>query len=187
MKIILGLGNIGQKYENTRHNAGFLFVNELRNFLGNDTLHDVKDWKYDEKYLSEICEAKSGESSRIILAKPSTLMNRSGLAALRLVSYFNIDADKDFILVHDDLDLELGKFKIQRSVAPKKHNGVNDVELKLLKKEFFRVRLGVDSRLGDRTIPGDAYVLSKFSEEELAVLHKVIGEAIKSLREIVEF
>lgn len=184
MKLVFGLGNPGEKYTQTRHNAGFMFVESLSEFLGWDGFYDVSDWISDQSFEAEICTARGGESRRVLLAKPLTFMNNSGRSARKLIAMHKININADFILVHDDLDIELGKFKIQAGVSPKVHNGVKSVDGVLGDRNYLRIRLGVDSRKGDRTIPGEDYVLRKMTEEELIVMKETIGEAVRSLRTI---
>ncbi len=186
MKIIVGLGNPGKKYENTRHNAGFMFVDKMRDFLGWDNFYDVSDWKSDRSFESEICEARGGVEKKILLVRPLTFMNESGRAVQKLVAMYHIDITKDLVLVHDDLDIELGNIKIQSGVSPKKHNGVLSVESLLGNRDFLRVRLGVDSRMGNRIIPGEDYVLLKMNDEELQKLQEEIDDGIKLLRTTID-
>lgn len=182
MKIIFGLGNPGTKYQNTRHNAGVIFVDKLREVLGWDTLYQSKNWEYREEFEAETCDVVSGGSLRFLLVKPMTFMNLTGRSARRIVKKYALDVSADFVLVHDDLDIEVGKFKIQVGVSPKSHKGVRSVESALLKKEFLRVRIGVDSRQGDRSVTSDEYVLQKFEQSELELLDEAIVSAIKLLR-----
>lgn len=185
MKIIFGLGNPGKKYERTRHNIGFMFVEEIREYLGWDKFYEVGEWDFDKYLNAEICKARSGGEDRVIFVKPQTFMNRSGNTARQLLSRFDFDLDQDFVLVHDDLDIDFGEYKIQRGVSPKDHRGVIDVEEKLMNKNFLRVRIGGDSRSEDNRIPGDSYVVMKMSEEESQTVNEVISDSIKSLRDII--
>ncbi len=158
MKLVVGLGNIGEKYKNTRHNVGFMVIDEL------------------EKYKEEL--------GKVMLVKPTTFMNESGRAVSKVKNFYKIDLD-DLYVVHDDLDLELGEYKIQKGVGPKVHNGVASVEEWLGSKEFWRVRVGVDNRKGSRVVSGEDYVLGKFNKVEIEVLDKVLKEVTKELKERV--
>lgn len=186
MKVIFCLGNVGSKYKDTRHNAGFIFADALREFLGWDRFWDVGNWENDEDFMAEVCHIK-GDASKLMIVKPTTLMNRSGLSAKRVVSRNSIDVKNDFILVHDDLDIELGKYKIQVGRAPKQHNGVDSVENMLPLRAFLRVRIGVDNRAGDRSMDPDEYVLQQVPKGERELLDEGINDAVKSLRTIAEF
>ena len=153
MKAVVGLGNVGKKYKRTRHNVGFMFV-----------------------------EAFPKNRKDIILLKPKTMMNMSGKAAKALATYYMLHTT-DLYVVHDDLDLKLGEYKIQFGKGPKVHNGVNSVEEHLGTSEFWRVRIGVDNRDTDNRIPGEAYVLENFSRAELETVNKTIDKAVKELAE----
>jgi PTH1 family peptidyl-tRNA hydrolase len=185
MKIIVGLGNLGEKYENTRHNSGFMFVDKLRDYLGWDKQYDASDWKKDKKFQAEICEVRAGSDKKFLLVKPTTFMNKSGIAVSKIASMYKTDVDKDLIVVHDDLDIELGKYKIQKSISPKLHNGLKSVEDLLGKRDFLRVRMGVDNRKHVSDVPGDEYVLMKMKDNELEILKHAIDLAIRDLRDIL--
>lgn len=186
MKIIIGLGNPGSEYLNTRHNAGFRFADAFRKFLGWDQYWNVGDWEFKEDLKAKVCLAKGGMRKKMLLVKPVTFMNQSGLAAKRIVNRFEVDIERELVLVHDDLDIELGRYKIHKGVSPKIHKGVRNVESLLGSKSFMRVRIGVDSRSGDRSIPGDEYVLKKMGEEDELLLNETISGAIKFLRTQIE-
>jgi peptidyl-tRNA hydrolase, PTH1 family len=160
MKLVAGLGNPGEKYKNTRHNVGFMFLDKL---VGD------QDWE---------------ESKKILLVKPMKFMNKSGEEVAKRKNFYKIDLD-DVYVVHDDLDLKLGEFKIQKGVGPKVHNGVSSVENHLGSKEFWRVRVGIDNRDGDRKISGEDYVLGRFRKQEMEILVEVLGKAIKEVKEVL--
>lgn len=185
MKLIVGLGNPGEEYVDTPHNAGFRFVDSLREFLGWDTLHEVSSWTFDKYMMAEICKIKVQGDVRTILAKPQTFMNRSGMSVSKLIRDYEINDNKSFVLVHDDLDIKLGEFKIQRGTSPKGHKGVESVHNFVNKRDFLRIRLGIDGR-DDRPIPGEDYVLMKYDKDQLVLLDETISEAIKMLRGMVE-
>lgn len=145
MKLIIGLGNPGPKYANNRHNVGYLAVD----------------------YLADTPVAKS-----VVLKKTGEFMNNSGLAVARYINYYKLSTS-DLYIVHDDLDIKLGEYKIQFGVGPKLHNGIESIETKLKTQEFWRVRVGVDNRGSDNRIPGEKYVLQDFTKEEIKILHEV--------------
>jgi len=186
VKTIIGLGNPGSKYLNTRHNAGFMFVDAFRKFLGWDQYWNVDDWRFDEKLKSRVCLIKGTGRKKILLAKPVTFMNKSGLAVKRIIARSEVNVEKELVLVHDDLDIELGRYKIQKGVSPRVHNGIRSVESFVASKNFLRVRVGVDSRAGDRSIPGDEYVLKKMNADEMQVLAEALSAAVKALRTQIE-
>ncbi len=181
MKLITGLGNPEKKYLETRHNVGFLFVDALREkFLYQKGLN-ITEWEEDDMFNSELCFLKEGSKVVAIFQKPLTYMNKSGEAVAKILRKFDIeDLDRNFILIHDDLDIPLGKFKIQLGKSPQGHNGVKNVEDRVGSTEFKRVRIGVEAR-EDKNIPGEDYVLMKFSEDEREIIDEVIQTSIQGI------
>ncbi len=197
MKTFIGLGNVGDKYEKTPHNAGFMFVDMLYDFLshmstancggcmcafkGKFAVGNLTEWKNEKIFDAQIAKMKSIKSSETLylLAKPTTLMNLSGNAAKKIVSKFEVDIKDDLYVVYDDLDIKLGKYKICEK-PPQKHNGVNDVIGRLGRSDFKHVRIGIDNRDG-LNIPGEDYVLKRYSDQELDILYKVILEIISEI------
>jgi PTH1 family peptidyl-tRNA hydrolase len=186
MYLIVGLGNPGEKYENTPHNSGFLLLDMLKVHLKDSTDLQVGEWSEDKLFQSHFLKVEKDGELLVVLQKPQTFMNRSGAAVLGAIKRFNLtDYSSELILVHDDLDLKLGSFKVQKEKSPKAHNGVIDVENVLKEKDFLRVRIGVDAR-SDRTIPGDRYVLIPFDKENQEVQRRSILSAIQELREVIK-
>ena len=119
------------------------------------------------------------KDQNLILAKPQTFMNGSGEAVCAILNFYNqpdLANLENLYIIHDDLDLELGSYKIQLGTGPKIHNGLASIYQQLKSKNFYHVRIGVDSRNGDRLIPGANYVLQNFSEAEKNVLNQVLGK-----------
>ena len=169
MYLIVGLGNPGENYEKTRHNAGFLFINKL---AGKDK------FEVDRKQEAEVLKRE-----KIILAKPFTFMNDSGRSVRKIMDFYKLSVE-NVVVVHDDLDIAFGEFKIQKEVGPKVHNGLKSVEQYLGRNDFLRVRIGIDNRQPGMSYgTGADYVLSKMSKEELKELDGVMDEAIKELTE----
>jgi len=168
MKYFFGLGNPGSEYQNTRHNVGFLFADFLaeKKSLG--------EFKLQKKLSSEL--VKSGE---IIVGKPQTFMNDSGRAVQAVLSYYS--HTHQLLIAFDDLDLPFGTYKIQLNSGPKVHNGLNSVRTVLKTSDFWSIRIGVDGRDGDRSIPGQDYVLSNFSRKELEALAQVFDQILQEL------
>ena len=170
MKLIVGLGNPGKEYEKTRHNVGFMLVSEL---CGGE-------FSTNKKLKSLI---KKNEN--VCFIQPQTYMNNSGEAASKAAAYYNVDIE-DILVIHDDLDITLGKYKFEKSRGPKIHNGVNSINQQLGSEDYFRLRVGVDSRTEEqRKIPGSKYVLAKLSKEEQGVLNQVFAEMKKDITEWV--
>jgi PTH1 family peptidyl-tRNA hydrolase len=138
MKLIVGLGNPGDKYKNNRHNVGHMFVDYLK-----------KNFKF--------------QISNFKLIKTDGFMNESGLFVKKLTHKLEIN---NLIIVHDDLDIPLGKFHIQFGTGPQLHNGLESVENHLHSKDFWRLRIGIDNRLPDKKIAGEVYTLKDFTTEE---------------------
>lgn len=160
MKIILGLGNPGVEYAGTRHNAGVMLVDRLASLPVNQS-----DYGWRKYYDALIYKTKD----LWLVKSKDVFMNESG----RLLQGL---PEGDLYLAHDDLDIKLGEFKIQRGKGPKEHNGVASVERVLGTKEFWRIRIGIDNRSMSNVQSGEEYVLQRFSEEERAVLDRVLNE-----------
>ena len=119
MKLITGLGNPGPEYDKTRHNVGFMFLDYL------SSTHNAKPFQSHKKCESECTEIESA-GKKYLLQKPLTFMNDSGRAVKKCMDFYKI-AQSDIFIVHDDLDIQLGSFKIQMAKGPKVHNGVNSI------------------------------------------------------------
>lgn len=188
MFLISGLGNPGEKYDLTPHNAGFLFLERFRLKLKDDMRFDVDFWNSDKIFESELCKINRDGELLAMLQKPSTFMNNSGRAVRKVVEKLNVEeVSKNFVLIHDDLDLPLGSYKIQYAKGPKGHNGVDSVEQYLGTGEFMRVRIGVEDRGQSREIPGDRYVLIPYNPEQQGVLNEAIEKGVEELLSIVQF
>lgn len=157
MKLLVGLGNKEEKYLKNRHNVGFMFL---------DTFKTFETFNLNKRVYADVAKDLS---HNILLAKPNTYMNFSGKALKALLNYYKISLD-DLYVVHDDLDIALGEYKIQKGVGPKVHNGINSIEESLNSKEFWRIRIGVDNRTENREA-GEKYVLSDFEPFELPILN----------------
>ncbi|MGI6423434.1 MAG: aminoacyl-tRNA hydrolase [Candidatus Dojkabacteria bacterium] len=178
MFLIVGLGNVGKEYIDTPHNSGFLFLDILRERLLDISSLQVSEWINEKKlFQSEICKIKRDGEVIFLLQKPLTYMNRSGDAVRMIVEKF---APKSIILAHDDLDILLGRYKIGVEKSPKGHRGVLSVEEGIGRKDFLRVRIGVDNR-GEREIPGEEYVLQRCSDAELSALTVSVKNAVEEL------
>ena len=181
MILIVGLGNPGKNYENTPHNAGFRAVEKFKSFLGHSPAYSVGDWEFDKYAQAMLSVGKSGNEKRFVLAKPLTMMNKSGSSIGHLVKRYEINPEKEMVVFYDDLDLKLGDFKITKGKNPKTHNGLKSVFNVVKEHNFLSIRLGVDNRQGV-DIPGEDYVLKKYSNEEIEALDSVISESIRKLR-----
>jgi len=175
MKCIVGLGNPGEKYLKNRHNAGFMIVDSLAKKL-------ELEFKNNAKFEAEIAFKDS-----ILLVKPQTFMNDSGKSVSAMTRFYKI-ALSDLYIVHDDLDIALGKYKIQHGKGPQVHNGLRSVEELLGTDQFWNVRVGVENRevRGNKGIPGMVYSLQDFQEEEREIIDQVIQEVSKDLEIVLK-
>ncbi len=181
MKLITGLGNPGKKYQTNRHNVGFLVLDRLRERFLFQKNYNVTDWEEEKTFMSEMAFLKQGSRVIAILQKPLTYMNNSGQAVSKVVKKYDIEKlEENFILIHDDLDIPFGKYKIQKSKSPKGHNGVGDVEKILKTTKFQRVRVGIESRI-EKNIPGEDFVLMNFTKDEQIVLDEVIDDVVNTI------
>lgn len=174
MQLVIGLGNPGKQYDQTRHNIGFMVVDALRVKL------NATSWQYFSKFLADI--AKVGDGT--LLVKPSTFMNDSGKCVSAISQFYKVSGDR-IVVVHDDLDLTLGEYKIQQGKGPKDHNGIKSVERELGTRDFIRVRVGVDSRGETRSEPGEEYVLKPIATSEWDIVEAVIGQISQAVVDMI--
>lgn len=178
MKLIVGLGNPGEKYSKNRHNVGFMAVDELAKLISNS---QILKFSNNNKFNSEMVLTKE-----YILAKPQTFMNDSGVAVSAICQFYKIK-NEDLYIVHDDLDITIGNYKIQHGKGPKVHNGLKSVEEKLGTDQFWNVRVGVENRevRGNGGIPGVVYSLQNFSPNEKEIIDVVIGKIVEEIVRVV--
>lgn len=151
MKLIVGLGNPGKQYENTRHNIGFIILDK---YLGNVKWSNKLNGLYYETNI---------KGEKFIFLKPQSYMNLSGGVVLQFVKYFKLTKD-DVLVIHDDLDLAVGRIKIKTNSSAGGHNGIKDIIACLGTQEFARVKVGVSN---NKEIDTKDYVLGKFSKTEI--------------------
>lgn len=173
--VIVGLGNPGEKYKNTRHNIGF----EVIDALAEDASINLKE----KRCLCLFGEGKIVDEV-IILAKPQTYMNHSGVALKLLIDRFNIKMDS-LIIIHDDVDLSIGKIRIRQKGGGGGHKGLLSIMNHLNTSDFIRVKVGVGAPINRSTLT--EYVLSKFEDDELDMVRRGIDEAVEAVKEIVTF
>lgn len=179
MKLIVGLGNPGEKYEQTRHNLGFMVVDR---FLKDFETVEKSVWKESEKFKSWIVDLnwqpKEGEMERLILAKPQTYMNNSGMAVGLIASFYKI-APQDVWVVHDELDLPIGAMRIRFGGAAAGHHGVESVIESLGTDKFWRFRLGIGSEHFAGGV--EDYVLSPFGEAGYGKVRELIEHSSEAI------
>lgn len=177
MKLIVGLGNPGEKYKDTRHNVGYMVVDAIAQTKN----PKLKTQNYNLKFKNnEYLQCKLLDVENLILAKPTTFMNNSGEAVKRLIINHK-SLITDLYVVHDDLDIPLGQFKIQKGKGPKNHKGIQSIDQALETTDYWRVRVGVDNRDPNDRIFGEEYVLQDFTSDERKVIDRVIGEITKEI------
>ncbi len=176
IKLIIGLGNPGNDYENTPHNIGFLFVETLAKHC------DSASFEYKKKLDSEISEVRLQKSPevRLWLAKPQTFMNTSGAAVLSLSNYFKIKPEH-ILIVHDDIDIVWGEFKFSLGRSSAGHKGVESIITLLKTKNFWRLRIGIQPRSSKKHVRADKMILKKFTSKEIEEIHKTVKKAISEL------
>ena len=180
MKLIVGLGNPGKKYEKTRHNVGFIVLEELHKQL---LSFGINDWELSKKFNAYICGC-SINGEKIILAKPMTFMNKSGEAVQNIGHYYKMH-QKDIIVVHDDKDIMLGEIKIQVNRGPAGHNGIKSIIEFIGTQDFTRVRIGIASENKNKMKDIPKFVLNKFGILEKKKLQANINEAIEKIMGII--
>src|SRR3989344_4815142 len=167
MKLVIGLGNPGKKYQNTRHNAGFLALDLLAKEIN-------LQFKKQDKFFSEIVETANAENEKILLAKPTTFMNNSGKAIRTITDFYKIE-NENILVIHDEIDLRLGTFKQSHDSGSAGHKGVESI-IQTIGKDFSRYRIGVDNRSSHEDAQTDQYVLEPFTPEEEKVVKDVLGK-----------
>ena len=180
--IIVGLGNPGIEYENTRHNTGRMVLDIFRQ------KNDLSEWEENKKFKSLVCEDKIGKK-KIVLLLPETFMNKSGEAITKIIK--SKKAVENLLVIHDDLDLPLGRFKISFNLGAGGHRGVQSIVKALKTEAFVRIRVGIalvtssgkiKKPIGEKAVID--FILGKFKDKELEILKKTakkISEAIETI------
>ncbi len=174
MHLVVGLGNPGREYEKTRHNLGFMVVDQFAATCS-------ASFKKHRSVAAETADTVVG-GARVILCKPMTFMNKSGEAAKGLASYFRIPSEK-VIVVHDDLDLDFGRVKIAFNRGAGGHNGIRSL-IQHLGAGFVRVRIGI-GRPPDQVAP-HAFVLGRLRNEEAELLPACLDRACEAVEMVIE-
>ena len=173
MILIVGLGNPGKKYENTRHNLGFRVVDQLKKDL------NLADFDFDKKSNSFF-----SKNNNLLLVKPDTYMNLSGQAVNSLSSYYKIK-EEDKIIIHDDIDLPIGQVRISRDRGSAGHKGVESIIKNLGTKNFTRIRVGIKPKSGKPKETED-FVLKGFTKEEKGIIDQSIKRSVEAIKAIVK-
>ena len=174
VKLIVGLGNPGEEYQLTPHNVGFRVVDRIANEFG-------------VEIRNRQCRALTARmaigSETVLLAKPETFMNLSGIAVRELVSQHEVRADEDLIVIQDELDFPLGTIRIQRRRSSAGHNGIESIIHALGTQDFLRIRMGVapDHKIED----GMSYLLSGFRQAQRKVVDEMLEVAVGAVKAIL--
>jgi PTH1 family peptidyl-tRNA hydrolase len=170
LKLIVGLGNPGLTYAHTRHNVGFMLA---------DRLAELSDGSGERKQGQALVRWANAGGSRLLLAKPQTFMNLSGDSVWELVNFYK-DGIEDLIIIHDDLDLPLGKMRFKNGGGAGGHRGLKSISQRLGSDQYDRLKIGIGRPPEKMTT--EAYVLQAFSIEEKGILDKVLDKAAEGLR-----
>ena len=160
MKVVIGLGNPGKKYEKTRHNIGFIAVDNLRKKL------NVNDER--EKFQALVSE-KNIDGEKVIFLKPQTFMNLSGNSVMEIVNFYKLDPKKDIIVIYDDMDLSFGDIRIREKGSSGGHNGIKSI-ISHIGEEFIRIKCGIGAKEKDAV----EHVLGEFNQTEQKDLDEIL-------------
>ena len=173
MWAVVGLGNPGRKYEDTRHNAGFTFIRRVAKAW------DVRVKK--RRFLSKTADVRRGQE-RVVLAMPQTFMNASGQAVRELLLGLDVEAER-LLVVYDDIDIPLGEVRIRKEGGPGTHRGMMSIVQEIETTRFPRIRLGVGPAGEDADLV--AFVLAPFRRAEKALFEKSLTRALEALEMII--
>lgn len=160
MKVVIGLGNPGKKYEKTRHNIGFIVVDSLRKKFN---LSDER-----EKFQALVSE-KNIDGEKVIFFKPQTFMNLSGNSIIEIINFYKLDPKKDIIVIYDDMDLPFGDIRIREKGSSGGHNGIKSI-ISHIGEEFIRIKCGIGAKERDAI----EHVLGEFNQTEQKELDKIL-------------
>ncbi len=185
MYLIVGLGNPGEKFVHTRHNLGFEVVEELVR-KANGKWQMANGWQTEKKFKADICKGEE-----VIIAKPLTFMNLSGMAVEPIASYYKIPVE-NIIVIHDELDLPLGHIKIRIGGSGAGHHGIESVMEKLGSEKFIRVRLGISNwhaisgEHKHAAFQAEKFVVDNFVDNEKSKVKAMIKRSVKAVEAIIE-
>lgn len=167
--LIVGLGNPGQKYINTRHNVGFKILDALC----------TSEFKPEKRFNAEICEY----DSNVILLKPQTFMNLSGKAVASFADYYKVGQENIWV-IHDDIDIPFGEIRVREDGSSAGHKGIDSVIEHLGTKEFLRFRVGVKNESLE-TVETEVFVLQRFSKDEEEKIPKVVSLCTNEVKKML--
>ena len=179
IRLIVGLGNPGPEYEQTRHNAGFWLVDQFANSVPGCRL------QHESRFNARVAKARVG-ANELFLLEPLTFMNRSGLSVGQLARFYKINAD-EILVVHDELDLSPGTVKMKKGGSSGGHNGLKDITSALATQDYWRLRIGIGHprSLDSRQAVAD-FVLHRPRKEEQALIDESIDKALRVLPLVID-
>lgn len=182
MKVIVGLGNPGSHYEKTRHNIGFMVLEQL--LKDYEPIQETV-WRDEPRFKSDIAEltwqSQEGVPEKVLLVKPKTYMNNSGLAVQLVTSFYKV-LSTDLWIIHDDADLRLGSVRIRLGGGSAGHRGIESILQHIPDGNFWRVRLGIGRPEEQASVKGiDGFVLGEFTHQEHAKIRELIPTAAKAI------
>lgn len=172
MKLIVGLGNPGKEYENTRHNIGYIFIDSLADKLG----ISIDKKKFNGLYTEAVIN-----NEKVLLVKPLSYMNLSGEVVEKFVSFYKIDIN-DILIINDDLDLDVGRVRLRLRGSSGGHNGLKNIALHLKTEDFKRLKIGISN---NKLIDTKDYVLGKFTKEDKEIINNLKDKIVNLLMDFV--
>ena len=173
MKLIVGLGNPGKEYENTRHNIGYIFIDNFADSLG---------IKIDKKKFNGLYAETIINNEKVILVKPLSYMNLSGEVVIQFVNFYKINI-ADILIINDDLDMETGRIRLRYKGTSGGHNGLKNIALHLGTEDFKRLKIGISN---NKLIDTKDYVLGKFSKEDKEIINELKPKVNDLLNDYLE-
>lgn len=175
MFVIVGLGNPGKKYENTRHNAGFIAI---------DALAEKYRISISEKKHKALCGSGVIEGNKVILVKPETYMNLSGESVRSVMDFYKIDPEEDMLVIYDDISLAPGNIRIRKKGSAGGHNGIKSIIAHTGTQNFMRIKVGVGEKPSGWDLAD--YVLGHFSDEDNVKLKETMPDIIQAATLMVQ-
>ncbi|MCU9594332.1 aminoacyl-tRNA hydrolase [Caldibacillus thermolactis] len=174
VKLIVGLGNPGKEYEETRHNIGFKVIDELSKEL---------QIPLNESKFKGLYGKGNINGERVLLLKPMTYMNLSGEAVSALMNFYKISAE-ELLVIYDELDLPVGKIRLRYKGSAGGHNGIKSIIQHIGTQEFKRIRIGIDRPERGKSISD--YVLGKFNKEDIPIIEEMVQKSVKACEEWID-
>lgn len=172
MKLIVGLGNPGREYEKTRHNVGFMALDEILNYWNIDCKKEKFQGLYGEMFYQQ---------EKIVFLKPQKYMNLSGEVVRAYMDFYHLNKE-DILIIHDDLDLPIGKLKWRAKGSSGGHNGLKNIELHLGSDAYFRLKIGISN---NKQMDTKDYVLGKFTKEEMEQLNPIFHSMVSYIEDFL--